>query len=301
MSKIKKTLIVLVVLFITLVITGLRIGTLYSNLTMPSFKLQLNDGNFIENKSVLGFRTSFIFITYLNSYSYSMLRELILIKSDSDKIIIINKDLNNNIKTSKKENIYLVQADSWDQLKSEFKIPNSEENMILVYNSNAELEQSFNLRGIAKRKILQYFKKYDENNKGNIKDLCSNIESALKKSQNGYYYFTDNLFSSCTCFDIFLDIENICFKRDDKLNLYLIGKWKQADIDNVLKERNYRVNIKKADSEIQKIFSNWNSEIRIPYFNFIVVKLDENISVFPILDNTDYKNWTNYKKKSNLQ
>jgi hypothetical protein len=300
MDKKRKKILITAIIFILLIIIRLRVYDLYSTNIMASFKLQLYDGTFIDNRDISGFRTSFIFIKKINAISNSIIKDVINNKTDLDKIIIINNDFKSNFIEAPIENVFIVKP-SRQYLAKKLKFLNQNFNSIIIYNSKSELELYLPLKGKNKTKInMSYRNLKEELLKGNIQGLYSNIKKVMSNYENGYYYFTEILYSSCLCFRIYQDIENICYQKGNKLKLVLIGDWTHIEIENILKERNYRVIVERADEDINQNVRDWKNETHRKNFNLVVVKSNDILLTFPILDRIDYKIWNNFKEQSNL-
>ncbi len=294
-----KKAIIISIISILLVTIGIRIHAYYSKLTMPNFELQIRNNNSIDKSSVSDLKTNFIFIKHFNALTKSVVSEILSKKNNLEKIIIVNDDIENDkdIYTIQ-DNVYVAKANSWHHLMKKFKLPKTNENRILIYNPRGILEFNFPIKGKNKWKILS---KYEDSNqsviRGNVEEICITIKKALVSFENGIYYFTQQLNSSCSCFKLFQKLENIGLEEANKIKLILIGEWRQIDTNNLLIERNSRVIIKKASEEINQVVDKWKRQTNRNDFNLIGIKIEERVEIFPLLDLRDYYAWNDFEKK----
>jgi len=284
---------------ILLITIGIRIHTYYSKLTMPKFEFQIGNISSIDKSNVSDFKTTFIFIKHFNALTKSVVSEILKKKDKSEKIIIINDDLENDkVIDTRQVNVYVTKANSWYQLIKKFKLPMTNENRILIYDIEGILKFNSPIKGKNKWNILSEFGDSSKNViKGNVEEICITVRKALASFENGIYYFTQQLNSSCACFELFQELENIGLKEAKKIKLILIGDWSQIDTNNLLAERNSRVIIKRASEEINHVVDKWKRQTKRDDFNLIGMKIENSVDVFPILDLKDYHAWDDFAKK----
>ncbi len=82
-------------------------------------------------------------------------------------------------------------------------------------------------------------------------------------------------------------VEDIANSRKVHFELILTENPSQTEMDNIRKERALRVDVSKASENLQNAINEWQRQTNRNDMNLLIVKKDDFIKSFPILDPSD--------------
>lgn len=292
----QKALLVIMISLVILII--LRIALFYRNIRMPNIHYKTNVGAVIERKSFQGFRVGILFINSTNSIALGLLDHLKKTKNRSYKFIIFCQDLIMHDKVSQMKNFCPVREYDRKQILKEFHLSQKIDNIIMIYDNNLELADEIPIKPKYFSNILSNFADDTEflGNKKKVFDICSRLSYEFKKLDDGNYFFTNKLFSSCGCFRVYEEYEHLCELKGDKLRLILVGNWGDVDMQNISKERDKKILVERANGNINKIIDEIGKGSSNLSVNIIVGKRNNNTYILPLTDSADLDKWASYKK-----
>jgi hypothetical protein len=238
-------------------------------------------------------------IKKVNSVSYDTIKKIESNMENPIKVLIIFDGKEKLIIDIKNTNTRFLEVTSWNYINKLFFLSGESDNLVFFYDNSGYLENVYSLKA---KNIDKIISKFSGSNafeiKGNVNKINEKIVKFMSYKKNGYYYFTTRLLSSCACMQIYEDLENYSYEIGEKLKLVLLGDWNEKDENNILFERNYRIEIFRGVEEINRTVSNWQTETQRRDFNLMGVKKNDKTELFTILDDKDYDILNDYLEKN---
>jgi hypothetical protein len=153
--------------------------------------------------------------------------------------------------------------------------------------------------------FLAYLEQLTEpNGKGRtgvVPAILNQVQQEISERQDGIYYITQDICSTCFPFNVFVDIEQFARETGETLELILLGHWSKRDVDNLLVERNQLPRITLASDTLNALVSGWSEATGRHDFNLVVVKSTNVYFVLPLLSPGDEKQWYFYKNMNRVK
>jgi len=285
----------LIVGVLIIVVLVIRLRNWKISTSLPPFEIKTIEGKILSKRDIVGFKVYFFYVEKINSLVKSTINDLISERKGS-QVFILNKELKNIVRESLPEDIHFVEKESLFKIISQVA-PYNLENWLFVYDPSLHLEISLPIKGKYKRRIVDSVS--ESNNlliRGNLVPIYSRIKEYIINNPCNIYFFTEQLNSSCTCFNVYKELEAFTLQKEKKLKLVLFGRWERHEIENLIKERDYNIEIEKANIHLELVYKKWKEETKRNDFNCAGIKLDDRIELFPLLDTQDIFTWRKFRE-----
>jgi len=290
-----KKRIFLIIAVSIIVILVIRLYNWKNRISLPLFEIKTIEGRVLSKRDIAGSKICFLYVEKINALVKSTINDLMRERSRS-QIFILNKELKSGIPYSLPKDIHFVEKRSLYKIISQVAT-HSFKNWILVYNPASQLEISLPIKGKYKRRIVGSVRESDNPIiRGNLLPIYSRIKEYITNNPNNIYFFTEQLNSSCICFDTYRKLEAFALNKGKKLKLVLFGMWEKYEIENLIKERDHNIEIEKANGYLELVYKKWKEETKRNDFNWGGIKLDDRVELFPLLDTQDIITWANFKE-----
>lgn len=262
---------------------------------LPNFYFKTAENVALQRKDLSDYFTRILIINHLNSFTKSIIKEISQIHNEvSDRLIIFYNGNFDKIQIENKSGIFSIKKYNKETLSDKFNLKEPKKNWILLYEKGS-LKQKIMVKSRNKKNIIQLHN-IDTPSKGDIENICFEFKKRMSNNKPGVYYFSQRLVASCACYRTFEFLETELINIGSKLRLLLDGKFSDLDIENFQKEKNYRVIIERAKSDIISLVHDWNISTKRKDFNLIVIKTEKQFYIFPLIDNVDYQKWLRFKE-----
>jgi len=297
LSKNKRRIMFIVLILVSIISIRIYLFNLHNKL--PKFHIKAPNGELINSDTFSGYPTCIVMIKKVNSVSYDTIKKIESNMENPIKVLIIFDGKEKLIIDIKNTNTRFLEVTSWNYINKLFFLSGESDNLVFFYDNSGYLENVYSLKA---KNIDKIISKFSGSNafeiKGNVNKINEKIVKFMSYKKNGYYYFTTRLLSSCACMQIYEDLENYSYEIGEKLKLVLLGDWNEKDENNILFERNYRIEIFRGVEEINRTVSNWQTETQRRDFNLMGVKKNDKTELFTILDDKDYDILNDYLEKN---
>jgi len=290
-----KRFLALGILFIFAIMISQKWRTIYLQNRLPISGYKTTESISLEKKDISDYFTRILIINKLNSFTISIIEELFQIHNEAlDRLIIFHTDNFDKIPAPQKNGIFFINEFNKKLLMNKLRIKEQEINWVLFYERGF-LKQKILLKSVNKKEIIQ---SRSMPKRGDFRKISLALEKVMSECRPGIYYFSQHLISSCACYREFEFLENILLDSGNKLRLIVIGEFSDLDIENFQKEKNYRIIVEKSGVNISDLVHDWNVDTNRWDFNFIVIKTEKRIYIFPLIDSVDYQRWLRFKENS---
>lgn len=288
-----KNYFILLCISLLIVITGIRLRLLHSEKIMLKFIINLNNNTIINQNDFIGFNTKIILLNKVDAISFALINYISKYpNNNNEKILIISM---NNIDITCNNQLLIVTVDStlrMTNIFNKFKLSPKAKNIILAFNEAGLIERTYSIRDYFQLILNRLPPKIGL--KFNLEDITPAINKEFQNYQNGIYYITNNICSSCQQIKIYEYLEKMLISRGKKLSIVLSDNWEKMDLENLIKERNMNISAILASISLQKEINTWKKNCSIVNFAFVVIKSNDSILTFPMYDYNDYKKWKKY-------
>jgi len=265
-----------------------------SNYSIPDFSVKTINGGVLEKQDISGFRTYILYCYQLNSLNKMIINNLIkLTDKENEKIIVLFKE--GKYSEFKSNNLVLIKYLDAEETKKRFKLNDTNQGEIIVYNKGGLREYDYNFDD--RSNISNFLNRIKRANRsqGNIAHIKSYLENNFQTMPDGVFFIAHHICTPCYSSQAFFYIKEKTLQYKIPYELILTGFPTNIEIYN-FKNENSLSKVRAAENALEELVANWSKETQRIDFTFLVVKKAGIVKTFPILSQEDLITLENQEK-----
>lgn len=282
----KKKIVLSVVVFVVVILSITRIYYFRESYYLHNL-LVLDSSNKVYSTNLLKKSEILLFLMGDNENFFNDFVREFEPKSNF-KLIFVAKNSTPKIEKIK-EYFYSTKYDSFKEIYKQFNLDVAKSYILRFSEDHFLLEHELLLPQYT-TKIINKYSRELKLLKGDTNSITAFMERNIKVKQGEVVLVSQKLSSNCICFRNFELLEEY-FSDKGKLKVIVLGDWYDRDINNILRERDNKIKIKRASPELNLLVKNWSESTQRDDFNAVIVNHEGINKSFLLLDKNDFKIW----------